>query len=107
MPVKKRASRPDLKRIDAHLIQPHEYDDAPELTDATIDRAVRMRGGKPVKIGRPLSGSAPKEIVTLRLPPDVLAYFRGTGKGWQTRVGDVLARVAKRGQVKPKRRAKA
>ncbi|MGQ0287311.1 BrnA antitoxin family protein [Pasteurellaceae bacterium 22721_9_1] len=31
-----------------------------------------------------------KEAVNLRLSPEVLAAFRATGKGWQTRINDVL-----------------
>lgn len=31
-----------------------------------------------------------KESVTVRYSPDVLAYFRATGAGWQTRMNDVL-----------------
>jgi len=31
-----------------------------------------------------------KEQVTLRYSPEVLAYFRGTGAGWQTRMDEAL-----------------
>jgi uncharacterized protein (DUF4415 family) len=31
-----------------------------------------------------------KERVTIRLSPEVTAFFRATGKGWQTRVDEVL-----------------
>jgi len=31
-----------------------------------------------------------KEVVTLRLDPDVLAWFRDAGKGYQTRINAVL-----------------
>ena len=31
-----------------------------------------------------------KEQITLRLDPDVLRYFRGTGKGYQSRINAVL-----------------
>ena len=31
-----------------------------------------------------------KEVVTLRLSPEILQAFRATGKGWQTRMNDVL-----------------
>jgi uncharacterized protein (DUF4415 family) len=36
-----------------------------------------------------------KEAVKLRLDPDVLAHYRGTGPGWQTRINDDLRRTAK------------
>lgn len=38
----------------------------------------------PVRLG--------KEPVTIRLDSDVLAAFRATGPGWQTRINDVLRR---------------
>jgi uncharacterized protein (DUF4415 family) len=31
-----------------------------------------------------------KTPVTLRLDPDVLAKFKATGKGWQSRINDAL-----------------
>ena len=48
------------------------------------------------KAGRPLGSVAAtrKEPVTLRLPPDVLARWRASGKGWQTRAAAVLAAAA-------------
>jgi uncharacterized protein (DUF4415 family) len=39
------------------------------------------------KVGRPASG---KSMVTLRLDPDVLAKFKATGAGWQSRINDAL-----------------
>jgi uncharacterized protein (DUF4415 family) len=35
-----------------------------------------------------------KELVTMRLDPDVLAFFRADGAGWQTRINDALRKVA-------------
>ncbi len=43
-----------------------------------------------VKPGRPRSTN-PKQSTTLRLPADVLAYFKAGGKGWQTRISDALS----------------
>lgn len=31
-----------------------------------------------------------KKVVTLRLSPEVVEKFKATGKGWQTRINDVL-----------------
>ena len=31
-----------------------------------------------------------KKRTALRIDPEVLAYFRATGSGWQTRINDVL-----------------
>lgn len=40
-------------------------------------------------VGRPKSAD-PKKQVTLRLDREVLDRFRATGRGWQSRVNDVL-----------------
>lgn len=34
--------------------------------------------------------AGPKQQVTLRLDPDILAHFRGEGRFWQTRMNAVL-----------------
>jgi uncharacterized protein (DUF4415 family) len=82
-------------------------DDAPELTDSFFDRAefaiggvvIRPANGTLTKPGRPKS-AAPKKSVHLRLSPDVLAYFRKTGPGWQTRIDETLRKAAKLGARK-------
>lgn len=40
--------------------------------------------------------AATKRLVSLRLSPDVLAAYRGTGRGWQARINRDLERSAKR-----------
>ena len=37
-----------------------------------------------------------KEQISLNVDPDVLAYFRSTGKGWQTRMNEALRDAMKR-----------
>ena len=54
--------------------------------------------------GRPPQGDAPKVQVTLRLDPQVIAFFKGTGEGWQTRINDTLTKAIR---AKGKRSAKA
>jgi uncharacterized protein (DUF4415 family) len=55
------------------------------------------------KLGRPKS-EKPKELVTVRLDADALAFLRSGGPGWQTRLNALVAAAAKRAK-KPKRRA--
>ncbi|MCU7836054.1 MAG: BrnA antitoxin family protein [gamma proteobacterium symbiont of Taylorina sp.] len=43
------------------------------------------------KIGRPVSDKT-KDRVNIRLDKEITTYFKATGKGWQTRVNDVLAK---------------
>lgn len=41
------------------------------------------------KRGRPVTDN-PKQVVNIRLAPDILDAFKSTGKGWQTRINDAL-----------------
>ena len=67
-------------------------DDAPELTEDWFAKAALMEGEKVVRrSGRPRGSD--KEQVTLRLDKVVLAHFRATGPGWQTRMNEALRRV--------------
>ena len=86
----KSIGRTDLARVDAHVIQPHEYDEIPELTDEMIARSVP--GSDPRRLqsaGRPPSAS-PKRQVTIRLDQDLLDGLRATGPGWQTRINEAV-----------------
>jgi uncharacterized protein (DUF4415 family) len=70
--------------------------DNPELTDEQLAEAKpfaevfpelmesikRARGRPPV--------AQPRQHVSLRLDADVVAKFKATGKGWQTRINEVL-----------------
>ena len=69
-------------------------DDAPEWTQEQLEQADLYRGDKLVRPGRPPSGN-PKLALKLRIDPDVVAHFRATGPGWQTRINDTLRRAAK------------
>jgi uncharacterized protein (DUF4415 family) len=66
-------------------------DDAPELTDAFFDRAEVWHGDTFVRRGpgRPKS-AAPKEQISVRLDPDVMAKLREAGPGWQSQVNALL-----------------
>jgi uncharacterized protein (DUF4415 family) len=69
-------------------------DDAPLLTDAFFERAEIRRGEKVIRRGRPPLAN-PKQAVKLRLDADVLAAYRETGAGWQTRINDDLRKARK------------
>jgi uncharacterized protein (DUF4415 family) len=90
MSVKKNESNQSLKSrlaaIDAHVIQPHEYDELPELTEEALSRGVANKGGRP-RIANP------KQLITLRLPPETIERWKATGPGWQTRMASKLSRI--------------
>lgn len=73
--------------------------DAPEATDAELATARPFADAFPALAesirrgrGRP-PVETPREKVTLRLEADVIAKFRATGKGWQTRVNAILKKA--------------
>jgi hypothetical protein len=39
----------DLQRVDAHIIQPEEYEEIPEITEEDLIHAVIKRPGQPVQ----------------------------------------------------------
>ncbi|MBF0136522.1 MAG: BrnA antitoxin family protein [Magnetococcus sp. DMHC-1] len=79
----------DLAKIDAHVITREEYEEIPELSDDFFERADEYVAGKLVRRGRP-TGSGTKVSTTVRFDADVIAAFRATGKGWQTRMNAAL-----------------
>ena len=95
MPAKKRSIKSDLTRVDAHRITAAEYGEAPELTEEMLDRAEIRRGDTVIKRGRPPLDN-PKEAVKLRLDHDILAAYRKTGSGWQTRINADLRKAARK-----------
>ena len=84
MPMKRRTTK--SKWVDP--------DDAPPLDREWFRRAGYYEGEKLVRRGRPKS-AAPKEAVSLRLDPDVLAHFRAKGPGWQSRINAALRKAAR------------
>ena len=54
---------------------------------------VTMSSGRSRAVGRPKM-EVTKEAVNLRLDADVVAYFRATGRGWQSRINDALRKLA-------------
>lgn len=95
MKKSKRSIKSDLIKVDAHIIQPHEYDEIPELTDEMLERADFYIGGKLIRRGRPKKSITAK-TVAIRLDPDVEKRFRAMGKGWQTEINKVLKNWVKR-----------
>jgi uncharacterized protein (DUF4415 family) len=57
-----------------------------------------MPKSRALKRGRPPSLN-PKISVTLRLDPDIVAYYRATGDGWQTKINDVLRRTIQKRRI--------
>ena len=76
-------------------------DDAPELTDAELAEMRPAREVLPAAVYEGLTRGRPKKpdrkvAIKLRLDPDIVAAFRATGEGWQTRINDALRRAVSR-----------
>jgi uncharacterized protein (DUF4415 family) len=68
-----------------------------EATRAWLAQADLIRKGKLVRRGKRGSQKAPtKKLVSLRLSPEVIEYFKATGPGWQTRIDGALIEAIKR-----------
>jgi uncharacterized protein (DUF4415 family) len=56
-----------------------DFSDIPELTDEQWQNAIRHRGYKPTK-----------QQITARLDSDVLHWLKSHGKGYQSRMNEIL-----------------
>ena len=65
--------------------------DAQPLTPKQLQSMLPMRALK----GRPKSENK-KLLVSVRYSPEVVAYFRSTGEGWQARMDGVLRKYVAR-----------
>lgn len=72
-------------------LDPNGADEVPDTSTpewvAHIERTAVFTRGRP-------KSDNPKVAQTLRLDAEVLAYFKGTGVGWQTRMNEALRKAA-------------
>lgn len=72
-----------------------------EIPELTAEELATMRPARealppevfealPSRVGRPKAEKR-KQLVTLRLDPEVVEAFKSTGPGWQTRINSILA----------------
>ena len=76
---------PTLKEDRAITAAAQSDPDARPLTPRQLKAMIPLRALR----GRPKSGSA-KQLVSVRYSREVLAYFKSTGEGWQSRMDGVL-----------------
>src|ERR1700751_2816325 len=84
-----------------------EVSDNPELTKADFAKARPFGEVFPdlaasIRRGRGPSKSPTKKLVSLRMSPEVIEYFKSTGDGWQSRIDKTLREVVKRKATKRK-----
>jgi uncharacterized protein (DUF4415 family) len=74
--------------------------DNPELTDEELANLRPAREVLPPalyealkSLGRGAQKAPTKQLVSLRLDPDVIAHFKAQGAGWQTRINKALRKA--------------
>jgi uncharacterized protein (DUF4415 family) len=90
-------SKSDWKRVQEEYRSgrpPADDPDAPNVAHLMRAELDRLRRGR-------VPGSGTKEQLTLRLDSAVLAAFKATGKGWQTRLNDALREWLKEHPMNP------
>ena len=77
-----------------------EVSDNPELTDEELANLRPAREVLPPELYEAFKRKArgpqvapTKQLVSLRLDPDVIAHFKAQGAGWQTRINKALRKV--------------
>lgn len=104
--MKKTESKTDWAQVLAHKETdplPYDKEDGPyhpndaEAARIWLAQADLVRGGKVVGRGKRGPQKLPtKKLVSLRLSPEVIAHFKASGPGWQTRIDDTLLEAIKR-----------
>ncbi|MCQ9329761.1 BrnA antitoxin family protein [Pelistega suis] len=68
-------------------------DENPEWTEKMFQQAIPT-SQLPHSLQKKLRGrpklSSPKQIITIRYDADIIEKFKAMGKGWQTKMNDVL-----------------
>ncbi|NDW05755.1 BrnA antitoxin family protein [Jiella pacifica] len=55
-------------------------------TFPTLDASIKRSRGRP-------KSEKPRQQISLRLDPDVIARFKATGEGWQSRINEILTKA--------------
>lgn len=63
-----------------------EYEQLSELREETLVRAQDNKGGRPISLH-------PRELLSIRLPADLIDRWKATGPGWQTRMAERLSSI--------------
>jgi len=72
-----------------------ERAEPPEIDEAWVAGADLYEGAKLIRRGRPKLAN-PRKLLSLRLPPEIIARWKASGPGWQTRMAEVLERSTPR-----------
>ena len=79
-----------LRDPDNPPLTPEQLDQFRPMAEVRPDLLRKLRGQRGPQKSKPV-----KTRVALRLDPDVVAYFKKRGAGWQSRINAALRKVAK------------
>ena len=82
MPESKRVIHTDLAKLDAHEVQPEEYEDIPELTDEFFDNAEIRLGEKLIRPARRPGRPPIRKHEEARFAPARPGYHRAVPRHW-------------------------
>jgi uncharacterized protein (DUF4415 family) len=100
--MRKNVSRPDAENPEWTADEIRRARPLLEVLPRKTAAAVRRYRGQRGPQKRPT-----KELISLRVDRDVVAAYRATGGGWQSRVNDVLRSYAKRLGLPPAVKSKS
>jgi uncharacterized protein (DUF4415 family) len=78
-------SKQEWDDLDIPELTEDDFKNARPFAEVFPDLAESIRRAR----GRP-AVATPKQQISLRLDPEVIEKFKATGKGWQSRINDVL-----------------
>ncbi len=85
----KKSSSPDAEHPPWTRAELRSARPAGEVFPGAFRETTQRRGRGPQK-------APTKKLVSLRINPDTIATYRKTGRGWQSRIDEDLAKAAKR-----------
>jgi|SoiMethySBSTD1v2_1073268.scaffolds.fasta_scaffold118225_4 uncharacterized protein (DUF4415 family) len=97
--MRKNASRPDAENPEWTPEEVQKARPLMEVLPKETAQAVRRYRGQ-----RGPQKSPTKELISLRVDRDVVAAYRATGPGWQTRAGEALRLYARKAGLSASRR---
>ena len=93
-------SKTDWAKLKGEVDQPVAYDPEVDPYDPNDDQAVKQfwAQAKVTRPGRPRV-AVQRPTLNMRVDPDVMQHLRDSGKGWQTRVNQVLREAVEKGRL--------
>jgi uncharacterized protein (DUF4415 family) len=94
MPKRKPVFGSDFAKVDAHIIAPEEYDEAPdlsELSEEELTRRIRPLGGRP-----PLPEAERRAHITMRWSRETIEALKARGPGWTNFAEEAVLRALRR-----------